>query len=65
MMSAGFCSYTVFQKSARGSHRVMQRRSPDGTTTVPVPLHRELKRGTLMSIIRQSSLPRELFEQQS
>lgn len=46
----------------RGSHIVMQRKDPDGTTTVPVPDHRELRPGTLRSIIRQSALPRALFE---
>jgi len=47
----------------RGSHVVMQKRSPDGTITVPVPDHKEIKRGTLASIIRQSELPRSLFEE--
>ena len=46
----------------RGSHVVMQRRSPAGTTTVPVPDHDELKIGTLLSIVRQSGLPRSEFE---
>lgn len=46
----------------RGSHVVMQRRTADGTTTVPVPDHPELKIGTLSSIIRQSGLPRSEFE---
>ena len=46
----------------RGSHIVMQRRSGDTTVTVPVPDHKELRLGTLMSIIRQSGLSRELFE---
>jgi len=32
-----------------------------GTITVPVPLHRELRPGTLASIIRQSQLDRSLF----
>ena len=40
----------------------MQRADASGTTTVPVPDHRELKAGTLRSIIRQSGLPRALFE---
>jgi predicted RNA binding protein YcfA (HicA-like mRNA interferase family) len=48
----------------KGSHAVMQRRTAMGTTTVPVPLHTELKTGTLACIIRQSGLPRELFETQ-
>ena len=46
----------------RGSHIVMQRLDTSGTTTVPVPDHRELAIGTLRSIIRQSGLDRRLFE---
>jgi predicted RNA binding protein YcfA (HicA-like mRNA interferase family) len=46
----------------RGSHVVMQRRTGDGTTTVPVPDHPELRIGTLLSIIRQSGIPRPEFE---
>jgi len=40
----------------------MQRRAEDTTITVPVPNDRELKIGTLASIIRQSRLPRSEFE---
>jgi predicted RNA binding protein YcfA (HicA-like mRNA interferase family) len=40
----------------------MQKRTASGTITVPVPLHRELRPGTLASIIRQSQLDRSLFE---
>ena len=47
-----------FQKvRQRGSHVVMR----GGSVSFPVPLHRELDRGTLSGIIRQSGLPRELF----
>jgi predicted RNA binding protein YcfA (HicA-like mRNA interferase family) len=46
----------------RGSHVVMQRRTQEGTATVPVPDHPELKTGTLLSIIRQSGIPRSEFE---
>lgn len=46
----------------RGSHVVMQKRTNDSTITVPVPDHKEIRIGTLQSIIRQSGLPRELFE---
>ena len=46
----------------RGSHIVMQRMHEGLTTTVPVPDHRELRTGTLMSIIRQSGLRRTDFE---
>ncbi|MCC6389935.1 MAG: type II toxin-antitoxin system HicA family toxin [Bryobacterales bacterium] len=46
----------------RGSHRVMQKRTESTTITVPVPLHNPVRAGTLSSIIRQSGLPRSLFE---
>ena len=46
----------------KGSHIVMQKKSGNSTITVPVPNHDELKIGTLQSIIRQSGLPRSLFE---
>ena len=46
----------------RGSHKIMQKRTEETTITVPVPLHDPLRRGTLASIIRQSGLPRDLFE---
>jgi len=46
----------------RGSHMVMQRREGETTVTVPVPDHKEIRIGTLLSIIRQSRLARELFE---
>jgi predicted RNA binding protein YcfA (HicA-like mRNA interferase family) len=47
----------------RGSQIVMQRVGDDGsTTTVPVPDHKEGKKGPLRSIIRQSGVPRSQFE---
>lgn len=46
----------------RGSHIVMQKRTEDSTVTVPIPNHKEIKIGILQSIIRQSGLPREIFE---
>ena len=47
----------------RGSHIAMQRATSDGTVTVPVPDHKELRTGTLLSIIRQSGVPRSEFEE--
>jgi predicted RNA binding protein YcfA (HicA-like mRNA interferase family) len=47
----------------KGSHRIMQKHLEKGTITVPVPLHKDLKAGTLSSIIRQSQLARNYFEQ--
>ena len=40
----------------KGSHIVMQRKTVDGTITIPIPDHKELRVGTLQAIIRQSSL---------
>lgn len=40
----------------------MQQRADDSTVTVPVPNYAEIRIGTLQSIIRQSGLPRSLFE---
>lgn len=50
------------QVRQRGSHIVMQLRLEWTTITVPVPDHRELRIGTLNSIIQQSGLPRAAFE---
>jgi predicted RNA binding protein YcfA (HicA-like mRNA interferase family) len=50
------------QVRKRGSHIVMQRRSDETTITVPIPDHAEIKIGTLLSIIRQSGIPRTEFE---
>lgn len=47
----------------RGSHIVMQLKLSNTTITVPVPDHKELRKGTLNSIIRQSRLPRSEFEE--
>ncbi|MCW5206474.1 type II toxin-antitoxin system HicA family toxin [Desulfobulbus sp. F5] len=46
----------------KGSHVVMQKQADSSTITVPVPDHHEIKAGTLLSIIRQSGLPRTEFE---
>lgn len=51
-----------FQKvRQRGAHIIMQHPGPP-TRTVPVPDHKELAIGTLMSIIRQSGVARSAFE---
>jgi predicted RNA binding protein YcfA (HicA-like mRNA interferase family) len=49
------------QVRQRGSHIIMQLEIPGGTITVPVPDHKELRIGTLRSIIRQSNLPVSAF----
>jgi predicted RNA binding protein YcfA (HicA-like mRNA interferase family) len=50
------------QVRQRGIHIIMQLKTEETTITVPVPNYAELKMGTLQSIIRQSRLPRYLFE---
>jgi predicted RNA binding protein YcfA (HicA-like mRNA interferase family) len=56
MESEGF-----FRARQKGSHLIMQRRTESGTITVPVPLHRSVRVGTLQAIIRQSGIARERF----
>ena len=46
----------------RSSHIVMQKKIGATTITVPIPDHKEIKRGTLKSIIRQSKLSSSEFE---
>jgi predicted RNA binding protein YcfA (HicA-like mRNA interferase family) len=46
----------------RGSHIIMQKKIENSTITIPVPNHKEIRTGTLMSIIRQSRLDRSIFE---
>jgi len=46
----------------RGSHIIMQKKTEDSTITIPVPNHKEIRCGTLLSIIRQSGLNRTIFE---
>jgi predicted RNA binding protein YcfA (HicA-like mRNA interferase family) len=40
----------------------MQKKLDTTTITVPVPIHAEIRIGTLLSIIRQSGIPRTEFE---
>ncbi|MCA1566272.1 MAG: type II toxin-antitoxin system HicA family toxin [Acidobacteria bacterium] len=54
--------YGFAEVRRKGSHAVMQKATDDSTITVPVPLHSELRLGTLQAIIRQSGVPRIEFE---
>ncbi|MCC6539371.1 MAG: type II toxin-antitoxin system HicA family toxin [Bryobacterales bacterium] len=54
--------HDYFLVRQRGSHRIMQKRMEGSTITVPVPMHDPVRRGTLLSIIRQSGLAKRLFE---
>ena len=44
---------------------VVQKVEAGRTVTVPIPDHSELRIGTLLSIIRQSGVPRSEFERSS
>ena len=55
-------SHGFVEVRQRGSHVVMQKMGDTTTITVPVPLHPEIRIGTLQSIIRQSRLDRAIFE---
>ena len=43
----------------RGSHAIVKKQTPQGSKTIPVPLHKELAKGTLKSIMNQASLTTE------
>ena len=55
-------SHGFEQVRQKGSHAIMQKQIDTSTITVPVPQHKELKAGTLTSIIRQAQLARSVFE---
>lgn len=44
-----------------GSHVVMKKETPDGVVGCVVPMHRELKIGTLSGILRQAQITPEEF----
>ena len=46
----------------RGSHIIIQKQTENTTITIPIPNHKQIALGTLQSIIRQSGLPKSLFE---
>ena len=39
-----------------GSHAILNKMTEKGKVTIPVPLHKELAKGTLKSIMRQAGL---------
>ena len=56
LSKAGFLA--VRQK---GSHVILKKQTVEGTKTTVVPLHKEVDRGTLLEIIRQTGLKKEEF----
>ena len=49
------------QKRTRGSHVILVKTINDQKMALVVPLHKEIDKGTLIEIIRQSRLKREEF----
>jgi predicted RNA binding protein YcfA (HicA-like mRNA interferase family) len=49
------------QVRQRGSHVVLKRIDPDGTTGCVVPLHAQLAVGTLRGILKQAGVAPESF----
>jgi len=45
----------------KGSHVIMKREVPEGEIATVVPNHKEIDKGTLLEIIRQSRLTKEEF----
>ncbi len=45
----------------RGSHVIMKKQTSEGSRAVVVPNHKEIDKGTLAEIIRQSGLKRDGF----
>ena len=49
------------KKRQKGSHVILVRENNIGKKAVVVPLHKEIDRGTLAEIIRQSGMKRDKF----
>ena len=43
----------------KGSHAILNKQTEKGKVTIPVPLHKELAKGTLKSIMNQAELSLE------
>ena len=46
----------------KGSHAIFVKQTEAGKITIPVPLHSELAKGTLLSILRQAGMEKEDLE---
>ena len=49
------------EKRQKGSHIILAKETDEGKKGVVVPNHKEIDKGTLLEIIRQSGLKREEF----
>ncbi len=46
-----------------GDHAILKKEDNFGKKVVPIPLHKELAKGTLLSILHQSGLTKEKFKE--
>ncbi len=47
----------------KGSHAILLKETEWGKITIPVPLHSELAKGTLLSILKQAGMTKEELEE--
>ena len=45
----------------KGSHIILKKQTAQGSKALVIPNHKEIKRGTLLEIIRQAGLNKEQF----
>jgi len=45
----------------KGSHVILLKETPEGKISTVIPLHKELDKGTLLEIMRQTRLKRKEF----
>lgn len=50
-----------FAARQKGSHVILKKEIDKGVKTTVVPMHKEIDKGTLLEIIRQSGLKKEEF----
>lgn len=50
------CKIGFVHVRTHGSHAILNKTTQEGTITIPVPLHPELAKGTLKSIMKQAGL---------
>jgi predicted RNA binding protein YcfA (HicA-like mRNA interferase family) len=51
----------VRQRGSRGSHVILKKETSEGAVGCVIPLHRELKIGTLRGILRQAKVTPDEF----
>ena len=55
----GSSTYGVVVLRQKGSHVALEKRTPEGYWRTIVPMHREIRPGTLSDILNQSGLSKE------